>query len=109
MCFPHLPRRWQQPPELCSESVSFFGGELFQPILWDQNCEGLSTLTRLLLFGQKLIDSEHFEGIKKRAVFVHVVLPGQEDKAEDLKISPYPTMQVRLHLEFGDGESSAAA
>ena len=33
---------------------------------------------------EKLIEHETFEEIKRRAIFVHVDVPGQEDDAEDL-------------------------
>jgi len=43
----------------------------------------------------RFIGSPLFEDIRKRAVFVHVDLPGQEDDAEDMgDDAPFPTMQA---------------
>ena len=43
---------------------------------------------------ETLIGHETFEEIKKRAIFVHVDIPGQEDDAEDLPSDfHFPTMQ----------------
>jgi predicted esterase len=43
----------------------------------------------------KFIASHFFDDIRKRAVFVHVDLPGQEDDAEDMgDDTPFPTMQA---------------
>lgn len=43
---------------------------------------------------EKFIDHETFEEIKKRAIFVHIDLPGQEDDAENLPDDfSFPTMQ----------------
>ena len=43
---------------------------------------------------EHLIDHETFEAIKKRAIFVHVDVPGQEDHAENLPNDfHFPTMQ----------------
>merc|ERR1711935_1175634 len=43
---------------------------------------------------ENLIDHETFESIKKRAVFIHVDIPGQEDNAEDLGPDfHFPSMQ----------------
>jgi hypothetical protein len=43
----------------------------------------------------KFISSHFFDDIRKRAVFVHVDLPGQEDEAEDLPDgTPFPTIQA---------------
>lgn len=43
----------------------------------------------------KFISSPCFDDIRKRSVFVHVDLPGQEDDAEDLdEDHPFPTMQA---------------
>ena len=43
---------------------------------------------------EHLIGHETFEDIKKRAIFVHVDIPGQEDNGEDLPNDfHFPTMQ----------------
>ena len=43
---------------------------------------------------EHLIGHESFEDIKKRAIFVHVDIAGQEDDAEDLPSDfQFPTMQ----------------
>ena len=53
----------------------------------------------LTLFVQRFIGSPLFEDIRKRAVFVHVDLPGQEDDAEEMgDDAPFPTMQVYFRL-----------
>ena len=44
---------------------------------------------------QRFVGNPLFEDIRKRAVFVHVDLPGQEDDAEAMgDDAPFPTMQV---------------
>jgi predicted esterase len=44
---------------------------------------------------RKFIDNKNFEDIRKRAVFVHVDLPGQEDEAEDFPDDQaFPTIQA---------------
>ncbi len=44
---------------------------------------------------QKFVDNDTFEEIKKRAIFVHVDMPGHEDGAGDLPDSfHYPLIQV---------------
>ena len=48
---------------------------------------------------QRFVGNPLFEDIRKRAVFVHVDLPGQEDDAEAMgDDAPFPTMQVFLDL-----------
>ena len=48
-----------------------------------------------------LVDHETFESIKKRAIFIHVDIPGQEDNAEDLPNNfQFPTMQNLGKLYF---------
>lgn len=42
---------------------------------------------------EPFINHETFEEIKKRAIFVHIDVPGQEDNAEDLPAGKFPTMQ----------------
>ena len=50
---------------------------------------------------QRFIGSPLFEDIRKRAVFVHVDLPGQEDDAEDMgDDAPFPTMQVSFKFKI---------
>ena len=52
-------------------------------------------LNPYILNFQKFIASHFFDDIRKRAVFVHVDLPGQEDDADDMgDDTPFPTMQV---------------
>ena len=44
---------------------------------------------------QRFVGNPLFEDIRKRAIFVHVDLPGQEDDAEAMgDDAPFPTMQV---------------
>ena len=44
---------------------------------------------------QKFINGHYFDEIHKRAVFVHVDLPGQEEGAEEMEDGAhFPTMQV---------------
>ena len=55
---------------------------------------------RVEIIFQRFIGSPLFEDIRKRAVFVHVDLPGQEDDAEDMgDDAPFPTMQVSFKLK----------
>ena len=55
---------------------------------------------RVEIIFQRFIGSPLFEDIRKRAVFVHVDLPGQEDDAEDMgDDAPFPTMQVSFNLK----------
>ena len=42
---------------------------------------------------QKFCDHEAFEEIKRRAIFVHVDVPGHEDGAEDMPEGTFPTIQ----------------
>ena len=42
---------------------------------------------------QKFIDTPAFEEIKKRAIFVHVDVPGHETNASDLRDGAFPTIQ----------------
>lgn len=44
---------------------------------------------------QRFVDHYAFEEIKKRAIFVHIDCPGQEEDANDLE-KPFPTIQVRF-------------
>merc|ERR1712141_891216 len=70
---------------------------------------------------ETLIQHDTFEEIKKRAIFVHVDLPGQEDEAEELPSDfHYPTMQnmgedlvtvldqlrIKYVIGLGDGAGS---
>ena len=70
---------------------------------------------------ESLIEHDTFEEIKKRAIFVHVDLPGQEDDAEDLPADfAYPAMQdlgedlvtvldqlrIKYVIAIGDGAGS---
>lgn len=44
---------------------------------------------------QRFVDHEAFEEIKKRAIFVHVVIPGHEENGADLPDSfNFPIIQV---------------
>ena len=44
---------------------------------------------------QKFVDHEAFDEIKRRAIFVHVDMPGHEDDAEDFKDhGGFPRIQV---------------
>lgn len=53
---------------------------------------------------QKFCDNEAFEEIKKRAIIVHVDMPGHEPGAEDLPDSfNFPCIQVRFETGFVPG------
>lgn len=43
---------------------------------------------------KKFVDSDSFEEVKKRSIFVHVDVPGQENLAGDLADHSFPTIQA---------------
>jgi len=40
------------------------------------------------------VDSEQFEEVKKRSIFIHIDVPGQESNSENLKDGSFPTIQA---------------
>ena len=48
-----------------------------------------------LIFFQKYFEHDSFEDIKKRAILIHIDVPGQEDGAEDFPDDfVFPRLQV---------------
>ena len=88
VCLPHRPRRRRQPRISPGEDKVKLGDSALSYF-----CLSLSFF-RL----QKFCDNEAFEEIKKRAIIVHVDMPGHEPGAEDLPDSfTFPCIQVRSH------------
>lgn len=40
------------------------------------------------------VDSDQFEEVKKRSIFIHIDVPGQENNSENLKEMSFPTIQA---------------
>ena len=70
---------------------------------------------------EALIDHDTFEEIKKRAIFVHIDVPGQEDNAEELPddfafpaiqslgedlVTVLDQLRIRYCIGLGDGAGS---
>ena len=43
---------------------------------------------------QGFVDSDQFEEVKKRSIFIHIDVPGQENNSENLKEMSFPTIQA---------------
>ena len=67
------------------------------------------------------MDSDSFEEVKKRSIFIHIDVPGQENQGED--ISKFPTIQalgedlvtvldqlrVKCCIGIGDGRAQTSS
>ena len=48
----------------------------------------------MTFYFQGFVDSEQFEEVKKRSIFIHIDVPGQESNSDNLKDGSFPTIQA---------------